>query len=93
MMNLINTAVFQNICDALDELDGEEVACIHNSLCSRKIKYLSDNFWEYTGEDDNDEAHVIILYDGDGEDDNDEAVVDSDGCLRDNDGDAETDME
>jgi hypothetical protein len=69
--------VAYSIVDTLREMDGSQIAVIHNTICSRKIKYDetissgSDDWWEYI----------------------DECVVDSDGCLKDNNGDAETNME
>jgi len=48
------TDVTDNIIEAMEELDGEQIAEIHNQICSRKIDYLEDSIWDYTGEDDND---------------------------------------
>jgi aminoglycoside phosphotransferase family enzyme len=45
--------VTDNIAEAMMELDGEQVAEIHNRICSRKIDYKEDSLWEYNGEDDN----------------------------------------
>lgn len=45
-------AVISNISSAIDELDGDDIAELHNTICSRKIRYVADNFFEYTGEDD-----------------------------------------
>jgi hypothetical protein len=44
--------VVDNITDALTEMDGETVARIHNQICSRKVEYLEDSQWEYSGEKD-----------------------------------------
>lgn len=46
--------VLANISNAMESLEGEEVARIHNDLCAKKIRYLGDDdsAWEYTGEDD-----------------------------------------
>lgn len=45
--------VLENIEDAVTEIsDGEEIARIHNSICSRKVKYIEDNIWEYEDEED-----------------------------------------
>lgn len=50
--SLTFTGVMGNILNAMEELDGEQIADIHNQICSRKIKYDEDSLWEYTGEDD-----------------------------------------
>lgn len=44
--------VLENISKAMESLDGEEITKIHNDVCSKKIRYLGDSVWEYTGEDD-----------------------------------------
>ena len=44
--------VIGNISSAIDEFDGDDIAELHNKICSRKIRYVADNFFEYTGEDD-----------------------------------------
>jgi hypothetical protein len=44
--------VTDSITDTMGELDGEAIAEIHNNVCSRKIRYVEDSIWEYTGEDD-----------------------------------------
>ena len=46
--------ILSNIGSALDSIDeGEIIARIHNGLCGRKVRYIGDSMWEYTGEDDN----------------------------------------
>jgi hypothetical protein len=51
--NQLNIAeVIVNIAEAVESLTGEEVARIHNDICKRKIRYIEDNVWEYTGETD-----------------------------------------
>jgi hypothetical protein len=47
------TDVTDSIVDTMGEMEGETIAEIHNSVCSRKIHYVEDSVWEYTGEDDN----------------------------------------
>jgi hypothetical protein len=45
--------VTDSITDTMIEMEGETIAEIHNSVCSRKIRYVEDSIWEYTGDDDN----------------------------------------
>ena len=52
-MSLTFRDVTDNVSEAMSEQEGEIVAEIHNKICSRKIRYLEDSQWEYTGEDDN----------------------------------------
>ena len=65
--------VIASIKDAMESLDGENIADIHNAICFAQIRYDEDNQWDEIGTD--------------------ECKVDADGCLVDNDGDAETDFE
>jgi len=44
--------ITDSIVDTMGELDGEQIAEIHNQICSRKIKYVEDSIWEYSGEED-----------------------------------------
>lgn len=44
--------VIANIREAMESLDGNEVAEAHNLLCDKKIRYDEDSMWEYTGEED-----------------------------------------
>ncbi len=45
--------VMSNIREALDcSLDGEEIAELHNRVYNKKIRYIEDSVWEYTGEQD-----------------------------------------
>lgn len=44
--------VIKNIRNAMESLDGEEVAEVHNLICYKKIRYDEDSMWEYTGEED-----------------------------------------
>lgn len=46
--------VMHNIRVSVEEMDGDDVARAHNSICAKKIRYLEDSEWELTGEDDND---------------------------------------
>ena len=46
--------ITDNITDTMGEMEGETIAEIHNSVCSRKIRYVEDSIWEYTDEDDTD---------------------------------------
>ena len=51
--NTINIAeVIVNIKEAIESLDGEEVAKLHNDICNRKIIYVGGGMWKYTGETD-----------------------------------------
>ena len=52
-MILTFTDIVDNVVDTMTELEGEEIVEIHNQICSRKIQYVEDSIWEYTGEDDN----------------------------------------
>ena len=46
--------VTDNISMAMEGLANEEIAEIHNQICSRKVRSIAVNKgWEYTGEDDN----------------------------------------
>ena len=45
--------IVDNIAEALTEVPLEEVVRIHNETCSRKVEYLEDSLFTYTGEDDN----------------------------------------
>ena len=38
--------ILENIKNALDSMDGEEIATIHNQLCLSQIKYVEDSVWE-----------------------------------------------
>ena len=49
-----------NIMEAMESLSGEEVAKVHNEICSRKIRYVEDSQWEYTEEDDNDSEYITF---------------------------------
>lgn len=51
-MSLDFEDIIQNIREAMEELEGEQIVEIHNQICSRKIRYLEDSIWEYTGESD-----------------------------------------
>lgn len=44
--------VIENIKKAFESLTGEEIATVHNEICAKKIKYMEDNVWEYTGKED-----------------------------------------
>lgn len=44
---LTEDQVFANILKAFETLSGEEIARIHNEICSRQIKYNEDSVWEY----------------------------------------------
>jgi hypothetical protein len=44
--------VTSSIVDTMAELEGEQIAEIHNQICSRKINYVEDSIWEYSGEKD-----------------------------------------
>ena len=37
--------VMADIYEAMGELDGEDIAKIHNEICLSKIKYEGDNSW------------------------------------------------
>ena len=37
--------VMKNIREAMESLDGEEVANVHNSICDTKIEYDEDSLW------------------------------------------------
>ena len=39
---------------ALMELEGKDVARIFNKVCRKKIKYLGDDAFEYTGDKEDD---------------------------------------
>ena len=39
-------AVIRNISIAMEELDGNIVAKIHNQICMEKIRYVEDSLWE-----------------------------------------------
>jgi DNA-binding protein Fis len=38
--------VMEDIRDAMESLDGEEVANVYNLICDNKIKYIEDSIWE-----------------------------------------------
>ena len=42
--------IVDNIANAMGSLDGEEIAELHNKICSRKIRYITDSIWKYDGE-------------------------------------------
>jgi hypothetical protein len=43
----------ERLSNALDSLDGEDYARVFNMICGgRKIRYVGDDVWEETGEDD-----------------------------------------
>lgn len=44
--------VVGNIAKVVRELDGDDVATAHNDICARKIEYIEDSAWRYTGEVD-----------------------------------------
>lgn len=44
--------VIANIREAMESLNGDEVAEVHNLICDKKIRYGEDSLWEYTGEED-----------------------------------------
>jgi len=44
--------VVKRVSDTMDSLDGEEISEFHNTVHHEKIKYIGDNTWELTGEDD-----------------------------------------
>ena len=44
--------VIENLSDTLDELDGDVIADIFNHVCCKKIRYVGDSEWQFTGEDD-----------------------------------------
>lgn len=52
--NLYIEGVVDNVRIALEEMDGDDIATAHNSICAKKIAYDEDSVWKYTGEDDND---------------------------------------
>jgi len=52
MAKLIFNEVIKNLREVMDELDGEVIADIFNRVCCKKIRYVGDSTWEYTGEDD-----------------------------------------
>jgi hypothetical protein len=56
MQGLSFDEVMANLRDAFDELDGNIIADIYNSVCCKKIHYIEDGAWELTGEDDTDEV-------------------------------------
>ena len=37
--------VMEDISEAMQELDGKEIAKIHNEICLSKIKYEGDDSW------------------------------------------------
>jgi len=43
--------VIEAISEALVEADGDFVARIHNSVCSRQLEYIEDSLWEYKKEE------------------------------------------
>ena len=46
MSRFLNIAdVINDISEAFEELDGEEIAKIHNEICLSKIKYEGDDSW------------------------------------------------
>lgn len=49
-MKLTIDKIKENICETLDELDGDEVAEVYNYIRKDKIKYIEDNIWEVEGE-------------------------------------------
>ena len=50
--NISISEVLNNIKEAIESLDGEEVANLHNEICRSKIIYVGAGFWKYTGETD-----------------------------------------
>lgn len=45
--------IVDNIFETLKEMDADDVASVHNHVCSRKIRYDEEaDRWEYTGEED-----------------------------------------
>jgi hypothetical protein len=53
-MSKTYTMIMDNIHDTMAELNGEEVANIHNQICSNKVKYnsLRDMFDDIETNDD-----------------------------------------
>ena len=45
--------VLDNICETLEEMDGDSIVKIYNNICSRKIEYIEDSIWQYSGKNDN----------------------------------------
>jgi hypothetical protein len=44
--------LIMNLRESMDELDGEVIADIFNHVCCKKIRYVEDGIWEFTGEED-----------------------------------------
>jgi hypothetical protein len=39
--------IIKNITSALECLDGDEVAEVHNFICANHIEYVEDSIWKY----------------------------------------------
>jgi hypothetical protein len=52
---LVVDDLLANIKKAWEGLTGNEIANIHNDVCARKIEYIEDSMWRYTGEKDDEE--------------------------------------
>ena len=65
------TDIIENISNAMESCDGEEVARIHNNICSSKIEYDKDNQWIKIEDDEClvDSDGCLIDNDGDAETD------------------------
>ena len=44
--------VTERILEAMEWMDGDGIANLHNEIIAEKIKYTGDSQWDLTGEDE-----------------------------------------